>query len=110
MNTFEKQYEIYLQTFEAALYQLCGEMAYEPALLTESMRYSLLAGGKRIRPVLFFAALAPPTTNNSARGTPSLRATPCSLSPLTSFSARARGGKGTSERRANFPVPRARRG
>ncbi len=57
MKTFEQQYQIYLQAFEGALQTMCGEMAYEPALLTESMRYSLLAGGKRIRPVLFFAAL-----------------------------------------------------
>ncbi len=57
MKPFEEQYQVYLQAFEAALRKLCEEMQYEPALLTESMRYSLLAGGKRIRPVLFFAAL-----------------------------------------------------
>lgn len=32
-------------------------MAFQPTVLTESMRYSLLSGGKRVRPVLFFAAL-----------------------------------------------------
>ena len=72
MKSFEEQYQIYLQTFEAALQNMCEEMTYEPALLTESMRYSLLAGGKRIRPVLFFAAL-------DAFGVPYAAETDCAL-------------------------------
>ena len=56
MNVRE-QYETYRAHFEAYLQKACGAMAYQPSVLTESMRYSLLSGGKRVRPVLFFAAL-----------------------------------------------------
>ncbi len=43
--------------FEDALGEYCARMTSRPARLADSMRYSLLAGGKRIRPVLFFCAL-----------------------------------------------------
>lgn len=54
---FDTAYELYRAYFERALGQLCEEMDFCPALLAESMRYSLLSGGKRIRPVLFLATL-----------------------------------------------------
>ncbi len=54
---FQEQFEIYRTHFETYLKNRCAGMAFEPHILTESMRYSLLSGGKRIRPVLFFSAL-----------------------------------------------------
>lgn len=54
---FSAQYEIYRAHFEEYLQKTCAGMAFEPKILTESMRYSLLSGGKRVRPVLFFSAL-----------------------------------------------------
>lgn len=50
-------YEKYLGFFENALTEYCGKMNFSPSVLTESMRYSLQSGGKRLRPVLFFAML-----------------------------------------------------
>ena len=57
MNGFQKKYQKYLSDFQDFLQQYCAEMNFAPSVLTESMRYSLLNGGKRVRPVLFFAAL-----------------------------------------------------
>lgn len=57
MGKFEEKYGEYHQAFEAALKKFCTEMDFRPKVLTESMRYSLLSGGKRVRPVLFFAFL-----------------------------------------------------
>ena len=54
---FDEQYEKYLQFFEEGLNAFCADMRFEPPVLAESMRYSLLSGGKRVRPVLFFAGL-----------------------------------------------------
>lgn len=54
---FSAQYEIYRAHFEEYLQKTCAGMVFEPKILTESMRYSLLSGGKRVRPVLFFSAL-----------------------------------------------------
>ena len=54
---FSDQYEIYRVHFEDFLEKKCAGMAFMPQVLTESMRYSLLCGGKRVRPVLFFSAL-----------------------------------------------------
>ena len=54
---FNEKYDEYLNFFEQGLREFCANMHYEPQILTESMRYSLLSGGKRVRPVLFFAAL-----------------------------------------------------
>ncbi len=50
-------YQKYLDFFEKALNEACGSMRFTPAILTESMRYSLQSGGKRLRPVLFLAML-----------------------------------------------------
>ncbi|MDE6411819.1 MAG: polyprenyl synthetase family protein [Clostridia bacterium] len=57
MSDFLQKYKIYEGEFERALVKYCAEMNYQPSILTESMRYSLLLGGKRIRPVLFLSTL-----------------------------------------------------
>ncbi len=54
---FSEKYKGYQTAAEEAILSRCGEMRFSPSVLADSMRYSLLAGGKRIRPVLFFAAL-----------------------------------------------------
>ena len=54
---FQIKYDEYLGFFEEALKKFCAEMSYTPPVLAESMRYSLLSGGKRVRPVLFFSTL-----------------------------------------------------
>ncbi len=56
--SFPEQYEIYRSQFEEELQAECAGLNFHPQVLGESMRYSLLVGGKRIRPVLFYAALA----------------------------------------------------
>ncbi len=57
MTNFSHQYEEYRAHFEDHLQKMCEKMDFKPSVLTESMRYSLLSGGKRVRPVLFFASL-----------------------------------------------------
>lgn len=54
---FNGQYHIYETYFNTELEEYCAKLNYNPPVLTESMRYSLLSGGKRVRPVLFFSAL-----------------------------------------------------
>ncbi len=56
---FAAVYENFRTAFEAVLIKKLDEAARGafPPILWESMRYSLLAGGKRIRPVLFLAGL-----------------------------------------------------
>lgn len=56
MLSFHKQYERYRYTAEELLQKAVDEMPCGTQLLKESIAYSLLAGGKRIRPVLFLAA------------------------------------------------------
>lgn len=53
---FTTQYEHYRQRVERGLDQLLPSAATAPGRLHEAMRYSLLAGGKRLRPVLVLAA------------------------------------------------------
>ena len=57
MKDFLEAYKKYEAEFECALAGLCAAMNFKPEILTESMRYSLLIGGKRIRPVLFLSTL-----------------------------------------------------
>ncbi|MBO5221876.1 MAG: polyprenyl synthetase family protein [Clostridia bacterium] len=53
MKTFDEQYGVYREAVEASFDVFLPQ---DPSsVLTESMRYSLLAGGKRIRPVLALA-------------------------------------------------------
>ena len=57
MSDFLQKYQKYEREFECALASCCAEMNYKPDVLTDSMRYSLLLGGNRIRPVLFLSTL-----------------------------------------------------
>ena len=57
MTDFLQKYQKYEAEFEGALTACCAAMNFKPDILTESMRYSLLLGGKRIRPVLFLSTL-----------------------------------------------------
>lgn len=53
---FDERYAQYLNYFNDKLVQYCNEnLVTKPEILGESMRYSVLLGGKRIRPVLMFA-------------------------------------------------------
>ena len=53
--SFQDNYTRYYNEFETALKQYCDELHTQPTVLKESMTYSLLLGGKRIRPVLMLA-------------------------------------------------------
>ena len=55
MNDFDLRYEKYLSEFEAYATAYVERITTSPSILAESMRYSLLNGGKRIRPVLALA-------------------------------------------------------
>lgn len=55
MIDFNEKYNEYLTAFETALKNYCDGMKYAPQTLTDSMRYSLLLGGKRVRPVLLLS-------------------------------------------------------
>ena len=55
MNNFSAQYESYLNTFNDYLKGYADSLQSIPSVLAESMKYSLLCGGKRIRPVLLLA-------------------------------------------------------
>lgn len=50
-------YDRYLNFFEEKLKAFCAEKKAQPSVLADAMCYSLLSGGKRVRPVLFFASL-----------------------------------------------------
>ena len=52
---FNKKYEEYRSYFSGELDKYCKEIVTVPEVLGESMKYSLLLGGKRIRPVLMYA-------------------------------------------------------
>ena len=56
MSALPVKYKTYLTAFESMLEGYCARLAC-PSGLADAMRYSLLAGGKRLRPVLFLAAL-----------------------------------------------------
>lgn len=55
MIDFNLCYDGYLAEFENYAIQRANKMQTKPAILGESMRYSLLNGGKRVRPVLALA-------------------------------------------------------
>lgn len=54
--TYQEQYDAYKGQVEANLAQACAKVC--PEKLKEGMEYSLLAGGKRLRPVLCLATYA----------------------------------------------------
>lgn len=53
---FQEKYESYLKEFEKYLKSFCDGLDCRPKVLADSLKYSLNLGGKRIRPVLMFAA------------------------------------------------------
>lgn len=55
MYDYQQKYAQYLQTFEEYLQAYAEKLKTTPPILGEAMRYSLLSGGKRIRPVLMLA-------------------------------------------------------
>ncbi len=55
MTDFTLLYNAYIQEFEAFVKKYTDKLTTRPAVLGESMTYSLLNGGKRIRPVLMLA-------------------------------------------------------
>lgn len=55
MTNFDLQYNEYLLEFETYAKAYADKLKTKPFVLGESMRYSLLNGGKRIRPVLALA-------------------------------------------------------
>ncbi len=52
MMDFQERYNEYLRLFNGYMLDYVGKLKTNPTLLGESMEYSLLNGGKRIRPVL----------------------------------------------------------
>lgn len=55
MQTFDEQYKAYLTCIEEYLDKQCFQYDSQPQkVLFDAMRYSLLAGGKRLRPVFVF--------------------------------------------------------
>lgn len=52
---FDRKLSEWRQNFEEILHDYLRNVRWKPAVLDESFRYSLLLGGKRIRPVLMFA-------------------------------------------------------
>lgn len=52
---YQSKYAEYLQAFEGQLNTYAARLQTHPSVLGDAMRYSLLAGGKRIRPVLMLA-------------------------------------------------------
>ena len=55
MNDYQLRYEKYLAIFENYALKYMEQIHTRPEVLGDSMRYSLLSGGKRIRPVLALA-------------------------------------------------------
>lgn len=55
MISFEEQYQTYLDKFNEQLQTFCKSLHCKPDVLSQSMQYSLLLGGKRVRPVLLYA-------------------------------------------------------
>jgi geranylgeranyl pyrophosphate synthase len=57
-SLFQSRHEAFIQQAEASLRRLTPATTARPARLHGAMRYSLEAGGKRLRPVLCFASAA----------------------------------------------------
>lgn len=55
MIDYKNKYNEYLSGFEAVLNNFCNNLKCKPERFNESLKYSLLLGGKRIRPVLIYA-------------------------------------------------------
>jgi geranylgeranyl pyrophosphate synthase len=74
-SLFQSRHEAFIQQAEAALRLLTPVSTARPARLHEAMRYSLEAGGKRLRPVLCLASAAAFTP--SADASPAATALEC---------------------------------
>lgn len=55
IENFNERYSDYLNYFNGRLEEYLKEIETQPSLLGESMKYSLMLGGKRIRPVIMYA-------------------------------------------------------
>lgn len=55
MYDYHQNYAQYLDTFESFLTDYTSQWLTKPTLLADAMKYSLLSGGKRVRPVLMLA-------------------------------------------------------
>lgn len=55
MTLFDEKYSLYQNTFEEALNKFYKKLDCKPDILSDSMKYSLQIGGKRIRPVLMLS-------------------------------------------------------
>ncbi len=55
MYDYHQKYAQYLEIFEHYLKDYTDKWQTSPSLLADAMRYSLLSGGKRVRPVLMLA-------------------------------------------------------
>lgn len=55
MTDFNQRYDEYRKAFEEVLEKFCNEIDCKPDILSESLKYALKSGGKRIRPVLMYA-------------------------------------------------------
>lgn len=55
MFDYKQKYAEYLEAFERYLQSCADNFNTEPPILGDAMRYSLLSGGKRVRPVLMLA-------------------------------------------------------
>lgn len=55
MTQFEDKYSEYRKAFEEILTEFCNKLNCKPKILSESLKYSLQLGGKRVRPVLMLA-------------------------------------------------------
>lgn len=55
MSSFDEKYQKYLSLAENALKEYCAKFPAKTEKLKESMTYSVLLGGKRIRPVMLLA-------------------------------------------------------
>lgn len=56
MSSFEEKYQKYLSLAENALNEYCSKIPEKTETLKSAMTYSVLLGGKRIRPVMMLAA------------------------------------------------------
>ena len=52
---FKEKYDEYLKEFNTALELFCERLDCRPQILCDSIKYSLMLGGKRVRPVLALA-------------------------------------------------------
>lgn len=56
MSSFRERYDDYAEEFNKVLNNFCTNFYCEPKILADSLVYSLQIGGKRVRPVMMFAA------------------------------------------------------